>query len=66
MDSRVIAIWNQEQVDKLNRWQSDGRFHPFTCECGNVLTATVGGWVCSKCPDYHQDWAWAFMVEHES
>ena len=55
--------WDQETVNGLNRWQSRGVFHPFTCENGHDLVATPDGWVCwiETC-GYTQDWAWAFMV----
>jgi len=67
--------FTQEQVDNLNHYQNEGKFHPFTC-CGGdkntpncqrnagtsegVLIATVDGWVC-PCGEYKQDWAHDFM-----
>lgn len=60
----------QEQIDALNRHQTERRFHPFTC--GNrrgspewkathldgegVLVATLDGWRCPYC-DYRQDFS---------
>jgi hypothetical protein len=58
----MMAPWTQEQVDKLNKWQNAGLFHPFTCGNGHTLVATKDGWICPSCPEYHQDWAHDFMV----
>lgn len=67
-------MFTKEQVDSLNRYQSDGRFHPFTC--GNrkdiqkthadgegILVATEDGWICPYC-DYKQEWAHEFMLNY--
>ena len=32
---RIDAPWTDEQVAALNRFQRNGRFHPFTCGSGN-------------------------------
>ena len=29
--TQISAPWTPEQVAALNRWQTSGRFHPFTC-----------------------------------
>lgn len=59
---QIKAPWTEEQVQRLNEWQQDSRFHPFTCgKCGKVLTATPNGWICGSC-DYTQDWAHDFMA----
>jgi hypothetical protein len=65
----IKAPWTDEQVAALNRWQSRGDVHPFTCPgdgpgCGDhrELTATANGWVCA-CGRYRQDWAHEMMVE---
>jgi len=55
------APWTDEQVAKLNEFQSCDHAHPFTCpgEGGcpsRNLIATNEGWVCA-CGDYTQDWA---------
>lgn len=59
------APWNAETVKSLNHWQSDGKFHPYTCANGRderhldgegVLIATENGWKCPYC-EYTQDWA---------
>jgi len=55
--------WSKDTIDKLNKFQNAGQFHPFTCDNGHVLIATENGWVCEKCPDYHQYWYHDFMVE---
>lgn len=71
--ARVVRPWTHGQCDALNRFQRDGRFHPFTCGSGRgtdarhldgegVLLATPNGWVCPYC-DYRQDWAHSFMLE---
>lgn len=61
--SMLYAPWDQATVDALNRWQTDGQFHPFTCTSGHDLVATPAGWVCpiGAC-GYTQDWAWPFMA----
>lgn len=61
------APWTAEQVDALNRFQTAGFMHPFTCpghEGGGerTLVATRNGWICCHC-DYTQDWAHEFMTE---
>lgn len=33
------APFNDDQIDKLNQFQSKGFFHPFTCGCGFGLDA---------------------------
>lgn len=63
-----MSIWNEDQVKRLNEWQNNRQFHPFTCpgdhpECENQreLVATKDGWVC-QCGKYTQNWAHAFMM----
>jgi hypothetical protein len=55
-----------EQVDALNAFQANGRFHPFTCphahEADRELVATPAGWICRRC-GYTQDWAHHQMIE---
>lgn len=66
----TTAPWTKDFVEKLNKYQYSGEFHPYTCgndECraknhhinGDVLVATEEGWMCMKC-DYVQDWAHSF------
>jgi hypothetical protein len=38
-DSSPSLPWSAEQVDALNRYQTSGRFHPFTC--GNNRTDDI-------------------------
>jgi dethiobiotin synthetase len=60
------APWTPEQVDGLNRWQTCGHVHEYTCgnNSEHVLVATEGGWVCPvKDCGYTQDWAHEFSVE---
>jgi hypothetical protein len=71
----IKTPFSPEQVEKLNQYQKEGKFHPFTCcsqddkECERssgrgegLLTATVDGWVC-PCGKYTQNWAHKFMSE---
>jgi hypothetical protein len=72
MSEKVYAPFTLEQVSRLNEWQRNGNYHPFTC--GNrsghpmdpegdwgVLVATEEGWHCRHC-DYKQYWAHDFMT----
>lgn len=61
------APWTSEQVDALNRFQSESGMHPFTCPKGQTLAASHGGWYCidPDC-DYTQDWAHLFMAQPNS
>lgn len=66
-----------DQVAALDKYQREGRFHPFTCENRNDgkhrpndidlggLIPTVRGWICQYC-DYTQDWAHGFMKDNSS
>ena len=78
MLEKIEAPFTQEQVQKLNEYQRNGRFHPFTCcspsdiiKCeraklgngmGGLLIATKEGWVC-PCGGYKQNWSHSFMAE---
>jgi len=61
----IRAPFTPEQVAVLNRYQTIGVMHPFTCRnnSAHVLIATRDGW---RCPDSHctyaQDWAHDFMA----
>jgi hypothetical protein len=70
--AKLKAPFTPEQVEALNRWQSAGTGHPYTCGSGRrtdaahldgegVLIATEYGWRCPFC-DYAQDWAHDFMA----
>ena len=67
MTEQVATPFSVEQVTNLNKHQTDGRFHPFTCggsACPvthSTLVATVRGWICPYC-DYTQGWAHGFMA----
>jgi hypothetical protein len=37
--TQIRAPWTQEQVDALNRYQREGRFHAFTCGCDDRCDA---------------------------
>jgi hypothetical protein len=62
---RVEAPWNEEQVNALNAYQRNGRFHPFTCphahESDRELIATRDGWICRRC-NYTQTWTLAAAI----
>jgi hypothetical protein len=74
--NQIKVPFSDDQVAKLNEYQHDRFFHPFTCGGGNVendpdcerqnnkgegiLIATNEGWVC-PCGKYKQNWAHTFM-----
>ena len=65
MQDKITTPFTEEQVEALNAYQEEGRFHPFTC--GNDsrhrnLVATPEGWRCPDC-DYTQNWAHGFMAQ---
>lgn len=66
--SIVTAPFTEMQVAALNRWQTLGYVHEFTCPSDDhdrdsrVLTAGPDGWVCSTC-GYRQNWAHDFMAD---
>ena len=66
---RIEAPFTPEQVMALNRFQTSGEMHPFTC--GNrdehpddpgILVAVSYGWICPARCDYEQSWAHDFMA----
>jgi len=68
--SFVAAPWSDEQLENLNRYQTAGLFHPYTCgrrdehpDDPGVLVAERDGW---RCPadgcGYRQTWAHPFMA----
>lgn len=69
----IRAPWTSEQVDALNRFQSESGMHPFTCGAEEhtpgspVLAAAHSGWYCPD-PDcgYTQDWAHQFMTQPDA
>ena len=74
MSDFIVAPWTDEQVEALNRYQTSGWFHEFTCrndgcsdECGfrPALVATNEGWICHYC-SYTQNWAHSMMLEDMS
>lgn len=72
--NQIKTPFSTEHVEKLNKYQQSGFFHPFTCcSAGDdetcerrngkgegILIATNEGWVC-PCGKYKQDWAHTFM-----
>ncbi len=76
-NNTIQVPFSTQQVEDLNTFQKNGRFHPFTCcsaypaEDGcersahtgeGLLVATEGGWVC-PCGKYTQNWAHEFMAK---
>lgn len=65
-DIKLTAPWTPDQVAALNRFQTSGFVHEFTC--GNdhagdrVLVAHADGWHCPSCA-YVQNWAHRMMLE---
>lgn len=62
----IFAPWTDEEVKKLNLYQSLGYVHEFTCKNSHgdhsrTLIATNGGWTCPRC-DYIQNWAHDHML----
>ena len=58
-DDVVLAPWTEEQVKALNKYQEyalDGSAHPYTCKCGESLTAYADGWECDYCHRWYQNW----------
>lgn len=55
MDAKA-AQWTQEQCDALNRYQHEGRFHPYTC--GNDRADTAH----REYADKHGDPDWGLLV----
>lgn len=66
-DGRIYAPWTEVEVAALNRFQTSGFVHEFTCiedhgAASRVLTATADGWRCPSCA-YTQNWAHRFMLQ---
>jgi hypothetical protein len=69
----LVENLSPDDILALNKYQVEGKFHPFTCinrGDGNhrvfngdlgALVATRRGWICPWC-SYTQDWAHKFMV----
>ncbi len=66
------TVFSADEVERLDRHQKAGRFHPFTCpnrgdgnhrdngiDLGGLIP-TTRGWICQYC-DYTQNWAHGFM-----
>jgi hypothetical protein len=66
---KIEPPWTDEQVAALNRYQTAGKMHPFTCggthERHVLLMATSDGWICPAECGYEQKWAHAFMTNEE-
>lgn len=54
--AKITAPWTEEQVEALKKHQANLQIHPYTCDCGQILTPTTEGWACGKC-SYRQNWA---------
>lgn len=70
MNEHINAPFSAYEVEKLNKYQQNPKYHPFTCSSSDrskclhegKLEATVDGWVC-PCGEYKQNWAHKFMIE---
>jgi hypothetical protein len=67
--SQINAPWTADQVAALERFQTEGHMHPFTCggdqhSMAPRMIPSRSGWHCPD-PDcsYTQDWAHAFMAQ---
>jgi hypothetical protein len=67
--SQINAPWTADQVAALERFQTEGHMHPFTCggdqhSMAPRMIPSRSGWHCPD-PDcsYTQDWAHAFMAD---
>jgi hypothetical protein len=53
----IRAPWTEQQCDALNRFQRNGKFHPFTCAGGDRTdafhTATVANYGLSDAGQLH-------------
>ena len=74
----VKAPWTDAQVEALNEYQTQGRFHPFTCgndrhdakhslfaaehNLEHGLLRATAEGWICPCCDYTQDWAHDFMM----
>lgn len=66
-NGKSYAPWTAEETAALNKFQSLGNVHPFTCPTNHknesrVLIAHQDGWHCPSC-SYRQDWAHPQMVQ---
>ncbi len=61
----IYAPWTIKQIERLDERQADMTKHPYTCICGESLTAYPCGWVCDYC-GYVQLWAHKCDVEGEN
>lgn len=54
------APWNDAEKTALNMHQHDLTKHSYTCQCGKILYATHGGWICLQDREMRikQDWAY--------
>jgi len=72
MSPKLVDL-SADQILLLNKAQTAGHIHPFTCPNRSdgqhrefngdkgALVATRRGWICPWC-DYIQDWAQEFML----
>jgi transcription initiation factor IIE alpha subunit len=59
---RAYSPWTKEEVENLNKRQKLENVHPYICERGEILVATITGWKCSKCGS-RQNWAHSSDLE---
>lgn len=54
MKKQLRPPFSKEVINNFNEYQVSGVFHPFTCECSNVLSIKEDGLYCNKC-NYTQE-----------
>lgn len=59
---RIKIPFDDLQVEKLNKYQDNPNWHPYTCHNSHTLIADKNGLHCWSC-NYHQDWCYAFSIE---
>lgn len=57
----LYAPFTSEQIEKLNKYQSNSFVHPYTCKNGHILIPEKEGLICYKCY-YSQNWIHDFSV----
>lgn len=59
--TKIYAPFSKDQIDYLIDWQSNDKYHPYTCENYHAgdrsLIPSETGWHCPHC-DYKQSWAY--------
>lgn len=59
---KIIAPFNDEDMELMQVYQSNPFVHPYTCNCGNVFIIWKWGLHCEKC-GYLQTWVLKSSVD---